>query len=297
MMKEYFSQARDSFCIDEMIYSLIFGCIPTIWDIVTDIQLGIDLEEAGNVLESGICFLFVSNPVILIVYKHMLRMNIVSRTPLLAGTLILLLGSSLSLLLLMCPGVYKYSAISVSICTIIFKVISVFVHTESVKRLSNILAEHESTYESAFQLFLLIHLWLSTGKLYVWTMIGSVLVIAKVAAENYLINGTENLLKGKRIWSKILLTMKFIPLMFLTTLFRIGSIVLFMFPPSLVLPLKPFPCYLLLNFYVVFYQIFFFFLLSVVKVFSCDLRKLSCFDIFHAVNGELVTITVWPQVI
>ena len=171
-----------------------------------------------------------------------------------------------------------------------------FVHTQSVKSLSSIMAEHESTYESALQLFLLFHLWLSTGTLYVKTILGSVLVIAKVATENYLINGQENMLDGKRIWSRILIVVKYIPLMSITTFFRIGSIVLFCFPPSLVLPLKPFPCLLLLNLYVFFYQIFFFFILSLVKLFSSNLRKLSCFELFHAVNGELVTITVWPQV-
>ena len=240
------------------------------------------------------CFLVVINPFLILVDKYMWSC-IAPKSACLAVTLILSLEFSACCLLVFMPGIFKFTAITVSIGILIFKVVAVFVHTPYMKSASCMLAELESTYESAIQLFLLLHMWLSTGKLHSGTMLSSVLIIGKVAAENYLVKGQENLMKNKTILERIFLIGKYIPVMCLTTIFRIGSIVLFMFPPSLVLPLQPFPCYLFLDLYFFSYQIFFLLVLNTLKPFNTDLRMLTAFEMFDAINGELVTITMWPK--
>ena len=73
IMCNHFKQAKHSFNLDESAYQLIFGLAPTAWDIVTDIKLGFDLESNGNLQESGLCFLIVSNPGIIILWDTVWR--------------------------------------------------------------------------------------------------------------------------------------------------------------------------------------------------------------------------------
>ena len=125
--------------------------------------------------------------------------------PWLAAFIIFILYIAVCSLVVFYPGIFKYSAIIVSFCILGIKLVAVFVHLPAIKAVSRNLSEHESTYESSFQLFILLYIYLSTGHMYVLTIISSVLVISKDAAENYLISGPENLLQNKKVLSRILL--------------------------------------------------------------------------------------------
>jgi hypothetical protein len=249
-MYNHFKQTKHSFNLDKSAYSLIFGLAPTAWDIFTDIKLGFDLERNGNVQESGLCFLIISNPGIIILWDTVWR-HIAPKRP---GLVITLVVNCIFLLVIFLPCIFKYSAVIVSIFILIVKTIAVFVHTSEMKKLS----EHECTYESSFQILILLHIWLSTGKLYFLTVVGSVLNIGKVAAESYLIKGRENKLKNKPIFEKILLVVKYVPVMSITAIFRLGCLMLFVFPPSLFFPISLIASFIILDvFYLLPYLCYF----------------------------------------
>ena len=84
------------------------------------------------------------------------------------------------------------------------------------------LSECECFFESSLQLTLLTHIWLSGGKVYKTTIFSSMLVIGKVGAEN-LLNSDGDQLKDKSFWERVALLGKFIPVMALTAVFRLGS--------------------------------------------------------------------------
>ena len=226
-MCNYFKQAKHSFNLDDSAYSLIFGLAPTAWDIVTDIKLGFDLEINGYVQESGLCFLIVSNPGITILWDTVWR-HIAPKRP---GLVLTLVVNCIFLLVIFLPSIFKYSAVIVSISILIVKTVAVFVHTSEMKKFSQKLSEHECTYESSFQILILLHIWLSTGKLYFLTVVSSVINIGKVAAESYLIKGRQNKLENKPIFEKLLLVVKYVPVMSLTVIFRLECLILFVFPP------------------------------------------------------------------
>ena len=290
-----YKEIKEKFSVDEMLYSLMFSLLPSVWDISSDILLGLDLEQKQQVTNSAICFLLVTKPILTILYKQMWK-HLSSSRPWLAAATIFILDMAICSMVGFFPGIFKYSAIIVSTCILGIKLVAVFVHLPTIKAVSRNLAEHESTYESSFQLFILLYIWLSTGHMYLFTIISSVLVISKDAAENYLIKGTENLLQNKKFLSRIWLLGKYLPLMFLTTIFRMGSHALFLFPPTLFSPFPMIPAYILLNPIYYTYQSFFLLVLKFSTYFYPDLRKMSSFDMFHALNSEIVTITVWPQV-
>ena len=288
---------KDVFSMDEMVYSLMFSLLPSVWDISSDILLGLDLEQKQQSINSAICFLLVTLPVLIILYKHMWKTFSPSRPWLTAVTIFILLIAVFPMVFLF-PGVFKYSAMIVSACILSIKMVAVFVHLPAVKAVSRSLTEHESTYESSLQLFILLYIWLSTGQMYLLTIISSVLVISKDAAENYLTSEPENMLQSKKVLSRILLVGKYLPLMFLTTIFRMGSLALFLFPPTLTL-FFPFPIisglFLMDPYYYIYVSVFLL-VLHLWKYFNPDLRKMSSFEMYHVLNRELVTITVWPQV-
>ena len=166
-----------------------------------------------------------------------------------------------------------------------------------MKKSSQTLSDHECVYESPVQLFILLSIWFSTGRLYTLAIVSSVIVIGKVASENYLIEEDKNNSRCKSSWDKMLFVFKHIPVMSFTTIFRVGSCALFLYPPSLFSPLSLLEIFLLYQ--LLFFlplHLFMFFLLTVLKHWYPSIRRLSSHEIFHAVNGELVTITVWPKV-
>ena len=243
--------------MDEMLYSLMFSFLPSVWDISSDFFLGLDLEEKQQGINSAICFLLVTNPLLIILYKYMWK-TLSPLRPWLTAVTIFILDIAVCSMVVLYPGVFKYSAMIVSTCILSIKLAAVFVHIPSIKAASRNLAEHESTYESSFQLLILLYIWLSTGQMYLLTILSSVLVISKDAAENYLIKGTENMLQNKKVVSRILLVGKYLPLMFLTTIFRMGSHALFLFPRH---SFSLSPCFLHISFLIQF--------TSYTNLFSC----------------------------
>ena len=257
-LRIHFTQSKQSFNMDDLSYSLIFGLVPTAWYIATDIKLGFDLESDGNVQESGLCFLIITNPGIIILWDTIWN-HIAPKRP---GLVITLVFNCIFLLVIFLPCIFKYSAIFV----IIVKTVAVFVHRSEIKKFSQKLSENECTYESSFHICILLHIWLSTGKLYFITLVSSVINIGKVAAESYLIKGREKQLKNKTIIKKMLLVGQYVPVMSLTTVFRLGCLVLFVFPPSFFFPITLIPSFIIIDlFYLLPYLLVSFLVLSLLK--------------------------------
>ena len=97
----------------------------------------------------------------------------------------------------------------------------------------------ESICESHWCLLLLLHISLSGGNMYLSAMVSSIVVIGKVGAENILIKGQENKMKDKTFLEKVLLLLRYTPVIALTALFRIGAASVVFYHPRLFVPLDP----------------------------------------------------------
>ena len=108
----------------------------------------------------------------------------------------------LGVLLWLCPLAFRYPAVFITISIVSTKTAAVFIHSPRMKSISKNMSESEAFFESALQLTLLLHIWLSGGKVNKSTILSSVLVIGKVGAENFLNDGEQ--LKGKIIWENLI---------------------------------------------------------------------------------------------
>ena len=229
-------EIKEHFNWNDFFFGLIFGLAPTAWDMYTDLELGSHLLVSEDEHAAGLCYLFICLPGINIVKEavgeavmnsHRSRSGI-----LLAGlimSLYFLLGTGLvvgmGMLLWLRPLIFHYPAVFVTITIVFTKTVAVVVHSPRMKRLSLKMSECECFFESSLQLTLLIHIWLSGGKIHLTTIFSSLLVIGKVGAENLLHDGDQ--LKDKGFWKRLLLTGKLIPVIALTAVFRLGSGALF----------------------------------------------------------------------
>ena len=126
----------------------------------------------------------------------------------------------------------------------------------------------------------------------------------KVAAENLLTSEDDNLLEGQHALYKIGLVLRFLPLMALTAVFRIGSSAIIIY--HFILP------HFLLQYYAVFSSlpvftifisssylflcdIFGVFLLCILRPWSKTLKQLTLLEIYEGVQGEKFTTTVWGK--
>ena len=84
--------------------------------------------------------------------------------------------------------------------------------------------------------------------------------------------------------------------MSITAIFRLGCLMLFVFPPSLFFPIFLIPSFIILDvFYLLPYLLVSFLVLNLLKPWCSSIRRLSGFEMFQALSGELITITIWPQ--
>ena len=225
-IKQYFNWS-------DFFFGLIFGLAPTGWDMYTDLWFGSELLHSENAQAAGLCYVFVCLPGINLVTEWVVEAVMKSQRRaglLLAGLIMGLyfaLGTALivglGIVVWLWPLVLFYPAVFVTVAIVFTKTVAVVLHSPRMKRLSLKMSESECCCESSLQLTLLTHIWLSVGKVFMSTIISSVLVIGKVGAENLLIEQ----LKDKGFWERLVLTGKFIPVIALTAVFRLGSGALF----------------------------------------------------------------------
>ena len=185
------------------------------------------MARSGDLSSAGLCYLFTILPGFFflqeVIMVHIFKdcSSKVNTTIVVATTLVA--TSALALGFLLKPLLFQYPATILGCSIVGVKVLAVFVHTPEMKALSVRVSSFEYTTESSLQLLLLLHLWLSGGPLYLFTILSSLLVIGKCGAEEYLMGNPENLLKDMNALGKLWLTIKYIPLFSLTALFRVGA--------------------------------------------------------------------------
>ena len=129
---------------------------------------------------------------------------------------------------------------------------------------------------------------------YTGAMISSIIMIGKVAAENWLFRLSENNLSGNTFIKKLRLVARFLPVFALTAVFRQGSGAVFIsYNPFLIGPLHPIISLTLTGCYVVLAIVVLLPLLLSMKWFNKDLRTLSLIELVHGIIGEGTTIAVW----
>ena len=218
---------RIAFSWSDFFYSLIFGLGPTAWDVLSDLRFGWSMARSGDLSSAGLCYLFTILPGFFflqeVIMVHIFKdcSSKVNTTIVVATTLVA--TSALALGFLLNPLLFQYPGTILGCSIVGVKVVAVFVHTPEMKALSVRVTSFEYTTESSLQLLLLLHLWLSGGPLYLFTILSSLLVIGKCSAEEYLMGNPENLLKDMNAMGKIWLIIKYIPLFSLTALFRVGA--------------------------------------------------------------------------
>ena len=230
-IKTWLKETKECFNWSDFFFALIFGLAPTAWDMYTDLELACYLLESENVHASGLCYVFICLPGINLVKEQVgeAASKLQSRVGVLLSGLIMglyfVMGATimvgLGVLLWYWPLAFHCPAVIITISIVATKTVAVFLHSPRIKSLSRKMSESEAFFESALQLTLLLHIWLSGGKVAKSMIFSSVLVIGKVGAENFLNDGEQ--LKGKNFWERLLLIGKFIPVMALTAIFRLGS--------------------------------------------------------------------------
>ena len=230
-LKKLLEEVKKHFNWNDFFFGLIFGLVPTAWDMWTDLEPGSHLLQSENAHAAGLCYMFICFPGINLVKEQVGEavMKSQRRAGVLLAVLIMglyfTLGTALVVGLGMLfwhrPLVFHYPAVIVTSTIVFTKTVAVVLHSPGMKRLSLKMSECECFFESSLQLTLLTHIWLSGGKVYMSTIFSSMLVIGKVGAENLLNDGDQ--LKDKSFWERLILTGKFIPVIALTAVFRLGS--------------------------------------------------------------------------
>ena len=190
------------------------------------------------------------------------------------------------------PTIFKYPALLCSMSTLGIKLIAIFVHTPEMKEFSLKTSTAECNHESSIQLLLLLHIWLSGGELYLGAIVSSNLVIGKVGSENFLMKGEVNQLEEKSFLEKVLLIMRYTPVMALISVFRIGGATIAFYHPSFLLPLSPVLALFLTWAYLALNIPLLLIVFTLLKPWSSSLRKLSPLDLATGIMGEFVTVRI-----
>ena len=277
--------AKESFNWSDFFYMLVLGLLPTAWDVHTDMWMGEEFTRKGDLFLAGTCYFFVNLPMIA------LMRDILERCFSKQGWLVTLAWwisvCGVCTLLFFSPLFFKYSAVFYSICLLSVKVAAVFLHTPAVKSLSMSLSEAECQFESSMQLLFIINVWCRGGDLYLSTIVSSVILIGKVKSENFLVNGPAgNLLAGQTCLAKLSLVGRYMPVMCLTAIFRVGAGALITVHFEHVLPLSTEMTLAIMLVYNVLYVCLFLVLFYCLKAIHPPLRLLSLEELHQERQGK-----------
>ena len=186
-------------------------------------------------------------------------------------------------------------ALLVSSCFLLVGFLDVIFHGPCMKKVSNLLTNYEGRYESAPQFFIQILILLAGPEFYVTTAIDiysmctSLLVLSKDLAENILSNCPKSPLSKMSISAKMSAMKKIIPVIILTTIFRLGTIALatlylFVFDHNWLL--VPLQCIIILPPAIT---------LLYLKYFSSLAHQLSVIDCFVGIMGEMSAFSIWGK--
>ena len=264
-------------------------------------------EGEGEETTAGFCYMFICLPAIFSVIPAVVSRvqsvwgKVAEST--LMGVLYLLfvclisvsITSAMAFAFFNQPTIFKYPALLCSLFTLGVKILAVFLHTPEMIEFSLNASTAESSYESSAQLLFLLHIWLSGGHLYFTAMISSTLVIGKVGAENILMKGQENKLKDKSFLEKVVLLLRYTPVIAITALFRVGCASTILYHPHLLVPLTPAFAMFLTWIYLMCNITLLLFLLGILRTWISKLRQLNTVELGLGLLNECTTVTVWGK--
>ena len=153
-----------AFSWNDFFYSIIFGLLPTSWDVLSDLRFGWSLSKSGDTSSAGLCYLFIMIPGIWflqdLLHQCVLNKGCSSRV----NTMLYIVYGVASITALAFgfwvePLLFQYPATAIGFAVIGVKVVGVFVHTPEMKAFSVRISAFEYTTESNLQLCLLFYIW------------------------------------------------------------------------------------------------------------------------------------------
>jgi hypothetical protein len=152
---------------------------------------------------------------------HSLKANILIYLVLVS--VVVTLNAGVFFLILYVPNLLFYPAVLVSICILFPKSVAVLVHTPRVKQLSMKVSRSEGSYESSYQLLLMLLSWQTGGRLHIVPILASLLMIGKTRAEKLLASHMDYQMHKKSFCERVVLVLDHMPTFSLATVFRLGS--------------------------------------------------------------------------
>ena len=158
------NKIKMAFSWNDFFYSIIFGLLPTSWDVLSDLRFGWSLSQSGDNSSAGLCYLFVMIPGLFflqdVLHKYVINKRCSSRV----NTMLYCLYAIASTSALVFgfwwePLTFRYPATVIGCAVIGVKVVGVFVHIPEMKAFSVRVSAFEYTTESNLQLSLLFYIW------------------------------------------------------------------------------------------------------------------------------------------
>ena len=136
LFRKVFEECRESFNLNDFLYSLISGFLPTAWDVYTDVSLGLKLEQQEDVYTAGLCWMFVCFPPVFLIIENLAKKKHSTCLQLLLLGLGLCFQATCVYLVNTHPQVLFYPAVCLSMILCGGKFLAVFIHTSHMKQFS-----------------------------------------------------------------------------------------------------------------------------------------------------------------
>ena len=272
-------------------YNLILDLAPAAWDQITDLQFAKYLETQ-DIHRAAVSYMFICLPIIYLVVEAVAKVSKISKIRMICNIIAFPIVSTLMVCILWAdPLLFRPLAVLSSILFLGLKSVAVFVHSPEMAQFSMHLSQVESATEGLCQTQLILYTWIYGGHFHWDALLSSLLDIGKAATEKFLTAGPKDLLKGKPFLEKLVLFLKYLPVFFLTALFRSGAAAV---NQGLFRPFSPAIALFLTWVYVtiqsIIYQVWF----ALLRVHVLPgLQQLDYMDLGHAVVSEFSVTSMW----
>ena len=258
----FLREAYEAFNLDDFLYSLLFGLLPSSLDILTDFRfffvfvfvfvfffifffvfffvfvfrfaLLLDKCEE-SLIAAGLAYAIIILPGIDFSFFFLFQKvwdnlgdSLRIKIPVLFIYIAIVgfLLATLFLTIIHLPTSLYYPAFAIAAALLGIKVLALLVHTPGIKKLSVMASGSEGNFESAYQLLLVLLTWMTGGGRHLLPMATSLVVIGKTRAERHLNSQTEFQMHEKTFEEKVAAVATHIPIFSLAAVFRIGSLAL-----------------------------------------------------------------------
>ena len=234
--ERFYEEACEAFDWDDLLYSFLFGLLPSTIDILTDFRFAFLLDTSEqSLIAAGLAYAIIILPGIDFSFYFVFQTiwdnlgdSLKVKIPVLF-LYIVIIGLLLLVLFLSIihhPTILFYPAVLIAVCLLSMKVAAVVIHTPQVKRLSTMASGSEANFEASYQLLLVAFTWLAGGGRHLLPMTTSLLVIGKTRAERHLNSQPNYQMHEKTFEEKVVLVSAHIPIFSLAAVFRLGSLAL-----------------------------------------------------------------------